>query len=148
MNRKEPKRREPKEKQICATDSSDKRQSESRTDRWTSRPGQDISDPEWIKHESTHTLKKHGDFGSNTDELFAPEFIFLIPEKLNKCDQCAPRVRTVDDKTLQENPSHHLTEAIVLDLNEEVEQERGEPVGMGVGISQVEHHGAQEVVLS
>lgn len=104
--------------------------------------------PQTGSDESTHTLEKHGDLGGDTNELFAPEFIFLVSKELNERDQRSPWVRTVDDETLQEDTSHHLAEAIVLDLNEEVEQEGGKPVGMGVGISQVEHHGAQEVVLS
>jgi hypothetical protein len=74
-----------------------------------------------IRHERTHTLEKHGDFRGNTNELFAPEFISLVPEKFNERDQCSPWVGTVDDETLQENTSHHLTEVIVLDLNEEME---------------------------
>ena len=84
----------------------------------------------------------------NTDGLFAPEFIFLVPEKFNDCNQCSPWMGTVDDETLQENVGHHLMKVIVLDLDEMVEQEGGEPVGMCVGISQVEHHGAQTMVLS
>lgn len=101
-----------------------------------------------IGDQSTHTLEKHGDLRSNTNELLAPEFVFRVPKQLNEGDKCSPWMRSVDDETLQENASHHLTEYIVLDLNEEVQQEGGKPVGMSVGISQVEHHGAQEVVLS
>jgi len=144
------KRREPKEKQICATDSSDKNKAslgliDGPRDLTTTS-----ATPNKIRHRraSTDTLEKHSDFGGDTNELFAPELIFLVPEKFNERDQCSPWVGTVDDKTLQENTSHHLTEVIVLDFDEEVEQEGGEPVGMSVGISQVEHHSAQEMVLS
>lgn len=113
--------RKPKEGQIGATDSSDKRQSESTIDRWTSRPDQASATPNETRHESTHTLEKHGDFGGNTNELFAPEFVSLVPQEFNERDQGSPWVGTVDDETLQENTSHHLTEAVVLDLDEKVE---------------------------
>jgi hypothetical protein len=57
-------------------------------------------------------------------------------------------MRAMDDESLQKNTCHHFTETITLYLDKEMEKQRAEPVDMGVGISQMENHRAQEVVLS
>jgi len=56
-------------------------------------------------------------------------------------------MRTVDDEALQENSGHNLTEAIVFDDGEEVEQEGAVPVGMGVRVTKMQDHRTQEVML-
>lgn len=49
----------------------------------------------------TYTFEQHGDFGRDADELLAPEIVFRVAKKLDKCDQRAPRVRTMNDEALQ-----------------------------------------------
>lgn len=126
----ENKEKNPK-KQICATDSRNKDNTSL-----------------WLIDGPRDALKQHGDFGCDANELLVPELVLQIAEQFNEGDQSTPGMRTMYDEAFQKDASHHFTETIVLHFHKEVEEQRAEPVGMGVGISQMENHGAQEVVLS
>jgi hypothetical protein len=117
-------------------------------DRWTSRPAIFVKWRFELNNRAPYALKQHGDFGCDANELLVPELVLQIAEQFNEGDQSTPGMRTMYDEAFQKNASHHFTETIVLHFHKEVEEQRAEPVGMGVGISQMKNHGAQEVVLS
>jgi hypothetical protein len=54
----------------------------------------------------------------------------------------------MDDESFEEDLRHNLSESIVLDFQEEVKEQRAEPVGVRIGISEVQDNSAKEVVLS
>lgn len=97
---------------------------------------------------STYTLKQHGDLRSDADELLVPEVVFWVAKKLDERHQRAPWVRTMDNETLKENFRYHFAESVIADLDEEVKDQRAEPVGMCIGIAEVQNHAAEEVMLS
>ena len=97
---------------------------------------------------ATHGLEENEDFGGDADEWLCPEVVFRVAEEFNECHQCAPWMWSMHKETLKKDSRHDLSKAIDLDLVEEVKHQRTEPVGVGVGVAQVQHHGTQKVVLT
>ena len=100
------------------------------------------------EEQRAHILEKERDLGRNMDKLLVPEVVLRVPEQLDERDECAPRVRAVDEESFQQHPSHDLSELIGLDLMEEVQHQGAEPMGVRVGVTQVEDHCAKQVVLT
>ena len=100
------------------------------------------------RNNETYRLKEEGNLGCDTDELLTPELVLDIAKQLNERNQRSPRVRAVDEEALKEDLGHHLSEAIHIDFKEEVEHQRAEPMGVSIGVAEMEHHRAQEVVLA
>ena len=83
----------------------------------------------------TYTLQKHGDLRRNVNELLGPEVVLRVPEQLNEGHYGAPWVRTMHHEALEQHARHDLLELLVLDLGEEVKEERAEPIGVGVRVA-------------
>ena len=96
----------------------------------------------------TYVLKKESDLGGNMDELLVPEVVLDVAEQLDERDERSPWVGTVNQESLQQDSRHDLSELVDLHLMEEVQHQGTEPVRMRVRVTQVEDHGAQEVVLT
>ena len=82
------------------------------------------------------------------DELLVPEVVLGVAQQLDERDECAPRVRTVDQESLQQYPCHDLPELINLDLMEEIQDQGAEPMRVGIGVAQVKDHCTEQVVLT
>ena len=82
------------------------------------------------------------------DELLVPEVVLDVAEQLDERDERSPWVGTVNQESLQQDSRHDLSELVDLHLMEEVQHQGTEPVRMRVRVTQVEDHGAQEVVLT
>ena len=95
-----------------------------------------------------YSFEQKRNFGCNTDEVLVPEIVLRVAEKFYESDQCAPRVRAVHQETFQEDFSHDFPEAIILDLNKQIEHQGTEPMRVSIGVPQVQHHSAQEVMLT
>jgi hypothetical protein len=72
----------------------------------------------------------------------------LIPEEFNEGHKGTPWMRSVDDETLQENLGDDFLEPFIIDLMEGVKDKAAEPVGVCVGVTEMQEHGAEEMVLS
>ena len=96
----------------------------------------------------THVLEEKGDLRRDLDELLVPEVVPGVPEKLDERDKGSPRVRTVHQKPLQQDPRDDFSELIGLNLMEQVQNEGAEPVGVRVGVTQVQNHSTEQVVLT
>ena len=77
-----------------------------------------------------------------------PEVILRVTEKFDERDQGSPRMRTVNQEALQEDLSHDLPEPVNLDLLEKVQHKGAEPVRVSIRIAEMQHHGAQEMMLT
>ena len=69
-------------------------------------------------------------------------------KQFDERDQGAPRVWSVNNESLQKDFGYNLSEAIVLHLHKQVEQQRAKPVGVGVRVSKMEYDRAEEMVLA
>ena len=49
-------------------------------------------------------------------------------------------MRAMDDEPFQKNTSQDLAEDRILNLNKEMEEERTEPVGVRIGITEMKDH--------
>lgn len=96
----------------------------------------------------TYTFKKESNFRGDVNELLGPEVILGVSEQLDERHKRTPWMGTMDNKPFEENFGHDLLETITLNLREQVQEQRAEPMSMGVGITEMEDHCAQEVVLT
>ena len=80
--------------------------------------------------------------------LFGPLISIFVIVKKAPAEAAALKAAAAAKETLKKDSRHDLSKAIDLDLVEEVKHQRTEPVGVGVGVAQVQHHGTQKVVLT
>ena len=91
----------------------------------------------------TYLLKKERDLGSNVNVLLVPKVVLPIAEEFDEGDQRTPGVRTVNKEPLEQDSRHHLPEPVDLNLVEEIQHQGAEPMCVGIGVAEVQHHGAQ-----
>ena len=68
----------------------------------------------------THVFEEKRDLRCDPDEVLVPEIVLGVAEKLDKGDQRAPRVWTMDEEALKKNLGHDLPELVHIDLVEEM----------------------------
>jgi len=86
------------------------------------------------------------DFWSTVDELVVPELELRVFDKFDERDEKTPRMRSVDNQSLQQDSRDLLLDRLRVGLGEQVEQRAAEVVSMAVGIAQLIRDGIQEQI--
>lgn len=95
----------------------------------------------------TYGVEEEGNLGGEMNEILVPEVILGVTEEFDEGDQGTPRVRPINKETFQEDSRHHFPETIDLDFVEQVQHQGAEPVGVSVGVTQMQNHCAEEMML-
>ena len=92
---------------------------------------------------ATNVLKKHRNIWVDSDELLGPEVVFWIAQQFDEGDQSTPWMGTVNNEAFEEDLDPAFLEPVIFDFQEKVKDQRGEPMGVGVRVSEVEHDRAE-----
>lgn len=71
---------------------------------------------------SGYGLEKLFDFRSTMDKLVIPELVYRVLDEVDERDQKAPRVRTVHDEALEEDPCYLFLNGFSVGLSKQVEE--------------------------
>ena len=85
-------------------------------------------------------------FWSAVDKLVIPELELCVLDEFNERDEKAPRMRSVDDETLQQHAGDLLLDRLRVCLGKQVQQRAAEIVRVTVGIAQLVGNGIQEQI--
>lgn len=83
----------------------------------------------------THVSQEVRDLRSDTQEVFFPEFVAWVAEQLDEGDNQSPRMRTMDEEAFEQHGRDDFLELARVDLVEEVQHQRAEPVRVGIRVS-------------
>jgi len=77
-----------------------------------------------------------------------PELELWILDKFNESDEETPRMRSVDNESLQQHTCYLLLDGLWVCLGKQVQQRAAEVVRMTVGIAQLIGNGVQKQVTT
>lgn len=97
---------------------------------------------------TSNTLKQSFDLRCTSRERLLPEFIAGILDEFDEGDEKTPWVRTMNNKTLEQDTGDLFADQLILGLEEEVEEHAGEVVGLVVGEAEMVSDGVDGVITS
>lgn len=79
-----------------------------------------------------------GDLWRNVEELLIPEIVPMVAEQLDEGDNQTPRVWAMNQEPLKQDLGRDLLVLACVDLLEQMQNQRTEPMGMRIGVTQVD----------
>lgn len=92
----------------------------------------------FLLHAATgNRLKQFFDFWSTVHEIVIPEFVVVVFDELNECDEKTPWMRTVHDESFQEHSSYLLLDCFGVGFSKQVQQGAAEVMRVAVGVTEL-----------